>query len=294
MKQPSPYATFVVTCLLIIVVGSLQLASAAPENYNDEYNSEPRYRYAPAKQVEENETENVESSYREIAFDDDEDSLIEEEKEILKAIHGNSEVSTGNLRTFNSAQDLESFDIDDIEEASFIEDKVDYFDDEPTYRELAQRQNSRGKNRNSRGANRTTLDSEREEILDYFENNRKDSSADDEAGDMENEKPQSITQRKDFNSWYNKRVYLRDDMPLAQVNVKEAYLLSAPGEYNSILSIAPYGASVAIEKRLKDWYRVIGAEGARGWIHSSVVVFDAGLGTNRFSTVRVKGYDPTL
>ncbi len=75
---------------------------------------------------------------------------------------------------------------------------------------------------------------------------------------------------------------------LASVAVESAPLRIGPGKRESALFVMPRHAQVKIEHRTGEWYRVITDAGARGWLWSGALVFDAGVPPS--STVKVGGF----
>jgi hypothetical protein len=75
---------------------------------------------------------------------------------------------------------------------------------------------------------------------------------------------------------------------LASIAVESAPLRIGPGKRESSLMVMPRHAQVRIEHRTGEWYRVITDAGARGWLWSGALVFDAGVPLT--STVKVGGF----
>lgn len=75
---------------------------------------------------------------------------------------------------------------------------------------------------------------------------------------------------------------------LASVAVDNAPLRIGPGQRESALFVMPRHSQVKVEHRTGEWYRVTTDAGARGWLWSGALVFDAGVPST--STVRVGGF----
>lgn len=75
---------------------------------------------------------------------------------------------------------------------------------------------------------------------------------------------------------------------LASIAVESAPVRIGPGKRESALFVMPRHAQVKIEHRTGEWYRVTTDVGARGWLWSGALVFDAGVPPT--STVRIGGF----
>lgn len=81
------------------------------------------------------------------------------------------------------------------------------------------------------------------------------------------------------------------DMPVATVMADNANLRVGPGESHSALMSVTKGTRLIVEKRQKDWYRVISPTGGRAWISSSVVAFGRDPFSSPSRTVKIQGFD---
>lgn len=67
-----------------------------------------------------------------------------------------------------------------------------------------------------------------------------------------------------------------NDLQVATIASKKAYLRLGPGKQHSTLMALREGSRLAVEMRQGDWYRVFAPNGQRAWIHSSVLSFGKG------------------
>lgn len=81
-----------------------------------------------------------------------------------------------------------------------------------------------------------------------------------------------------------------NDMQVATVATKKAYLRLGPGKQHSTLMALREGSRLAVEMRQGEWYRVFAPNGQRAWIHSSVLTFgDGAHRLNDGSSIATKG-----
>ena len=81
-----------------------------------------------------------------------------------------------------------------------------------------------------------------------------------------------------------------NDMQVATIASKKAYLRLGPGKQHSTLMALREGSRLAVEMRQGDWYRVFAPNGQRAWIHSSVLSFgDGSHRLNDGSSITTRG-----
>ncbi len=84
------------------------------------------------------------------------------------------------------------------------------------------------------------------------------------------------------------------DMPVATVVVDKANLRAGPGPQHSVLMEVGKGSRLAVEDRLKDWYRVTTPTGTRAWVSSDVIAFGPDYQSSPTQTVKIRGFDASL
>ena len=78
----------------------------------------------------------------------------------------------------------------------------------------------------------------------------------------------------------------------ARITKDHAPLRIGPGSRESTITRLSRNSIISIEHRTGGWYRIITADGTRGWISGSFLIFDEGRSPD--STVRVGAYEPRL
>jgi hypothetical protein len=78
----------------------------------------------------------------------------------------------------------------------------------------------------------------------------------------------------------------------ARITKDHAPLRIGPGSRESTITRLSRTSIISIEHRTGGWYRIITADGTRGWISGSFLIFDEGRSPD--STVRVGAYEPRL
>ncbi len=79
--------------------------------------------------------------------------------------------------------------------------------------------------------------------------------------------------------------------PLAIITSAQAPLFAAPSFDGAELASLEQGEALVIEKRLKNWYRIISQTGVRGWIRTEHLLFGPTHNSYPQKIVRLKGYD---
>ena len=88
----------------------------------------------------------------------------------------------------------------------------------------------------------------------------------------------------------NRETSAADDMPVATVIANKANLRVGPSLTDSPLMTVSKGTRLVVEKRTKDWYRIITPTGTRAWVASDVVAFGPDSQSSPSKVVSIKGY----
>ena len=59
---------------------------------------------------------------------------------------------------------------------------------------------------------------------------------------------------------------------------------------DSPLMTVSKGTRLVVEKRIKDWYRIISPNGTRAWVNSDVVAFGPDSQSSPSRTIKIQGY----